>query len=136
MTAGGSAENKDLIRRAFEHGPFCEIGQAQGGEALGSRKASVDPYAPGCAFHGAAELFRSAAPSRDYVRAFPNLRLTIDDMIAEGDRVVTHLTGRGTHAAEFRGVPPSGEEVTMRVIVINQFEAGRIVEEWGTLTWE
>ena len=70
------------------------------------------------------------------MQAFPDLRLTILDMIAEGDRVVTHLAGRGTHKEEFRGVAPTGKTIGIRMIVISRFEAARIVEEWGTLIWD
>ena len=61
---------------------------------------------------------------------------TIDDMIAEGDRVVTHLSGSGTQLGEFRGVPPTGNRVGLRVIVISRLLDLQIVEEWGTLAWE
>ena len=127
MEASATEQNKQIIREAFERGPFSG--------ALGGGPQD-DPYAPGCVFHGAAEMFRGSTPDRDYVRAFPDLRLSISDMVAEGDRVVTHLLGRGTHLGEFRRVPPSGNEVGVRVIVISRLEETRIVEEWATLSWE
>ena len=118
--------NKELMLEAFERSPLS-----------GNTEASdYDPYLPACVFHGAAEMFRGSTPDRDYMRAFPDLRLTMEDIVAEGDRVVTHLTGHGTHRGEFRGVPPSGERVDLRVIVISRIEERRIVEEWGTLSWE
>ncbi len=118
--------NKEFMLEAFEHSPLS-----------GNTEASDhDPYLPACVFHGAAEMFRGSTPDRDYMRAFPDLRLTMEDIVAEGDRVVTHLTGHGTHRGEFRGVPPSGERVDLRVIVISRIEEQQIVEEWGTLSWE
>ena len=134
MALTTEAKNKQLIQRAFEQGPFGEGGLTRGGGVLPA--GSADLYAATCVFHGAAELFRSTEPSRDYVQAFPDLRLTILDMIAEGDRVVTHLAGRGTHREEFRGVAPTGKTIGIRMIVISRFEAARIVEEWGTLIWD
>ncbi len=127
MATETAERNKELIRRAFEQSP---ISGSPGGVLM------PDPYSVTCVFHGAAELFRGTTPSRDYMQAFPDLRLTIEDMVAESDRVVTHLTGRGTHTGEFRGVPPSSKEVGIRVIVISRLRDGQIVEEWGTLSWE
>ncbi len=127
MVASVTEHNKHVIREAFERTPLS--GAPEG-------EAHDDPYMPTCVFHRAAELFRGSTPDRDYVRAFPDLRLQIEDMVAEGDRVVTHLWGHGTHLGEFRGVPPSGKEVGMRVIVISRLEDAQIVEEWGTLSWE
>ena len=126
MVASLTEQNKQIIRDAFAR------------SALAGAPASPgqDPYTPSCIFHGAAELFRGSMPDRDYVRAFPDLRLQIDDMIAEGDRVVTHLSGSGTQLGEFRGVPPTGNRVGLRVIVISRLLDLQIVEEWGTLGWE
>ena len=127
MATETAEQNKELIRRAFEQ------------SAVSGSPTDVlmpDPYSVTCVFHGAAELFRSTTPSRDYMQAFPDLRLTIEDMVAESDRVVTHPFGRGTHTGEFRGVPPSSKEVGIRVIVISRLRDGQIVEEWGTLSWE
>ena len=126
MVASVTEQNKQIIRDAFARSPLSGASVSEG----------EDPYTPSCVFHGAAELFRSSKPDRDYVRAFPNLRLQIDDMIAEGDRVVTHLSGSGTQLSEFRGVPATGRRVGLRVIVISRLLNGQIVEEWGTLSWE
>ncbi len=63
--------------------------------------------------------------------AFSNLRVTIEDMIAEGDKVVSRFTGRGTHATSFMGVPPTGRELTIMQINIDRIAGGKIVEHWG-----
>ncbi len=60
--------------------------------------------------------------------AFPDLRLTLEDTIAEGDRVVNRWTFRGTQRGEFYGVPPTGREVTISGIDIWRIKDGRIVE--------
>ena len=65
--------------------------------------------------------------------AFPDLTLTVDDMIAEGDKVVTRWTGSGTHSAEFMGVPATGKKVTFSGIVIDRISGGKIVEHWEQL---
>ena len=66
-----------------------------------------------------------------YRGAFPDLHLTIDDEITEGDKVVTRFTGRGTHMGPLMGIPPSGKRVTITAIDILRFENGRIAEHWG-----
>ena len=65
--------------------------------------------------------------------AFPDLRCTMDDQIAEGDRVVHRLTCRGTHRGDFMGVPPSGAAVAVSGININRFAGGKIAESWGVI---
>ncbi len=64
------------------------------------------------------------------VTAFPDCRVTIEDMIAEGDRVVDRVTFRGTHTGNFRDIAPTGKQATMSVIIINRFAGGKIVETW------
>ncbi|MCK5484358.1 MAG: ester cyclase [Gemmatimonadetes bacterium] len=63
-------------------------------------------------------------------KAFPDLQITVDDMVGEGDRVSWRLRVRGTQEAEFRGVPPTGKEVTFGAQYIFRFRDGRIVERW------
>lgn len=63
-------------------------------------------------------------------RAFPDLELIIEDQIAEGDQVVTRWTARGTHRAEFAGVPATGKRVVMNGIDIDRVANGKLVECW------
>ncbi len=65
-----------------------------------------------------------------FVNAFPDSRVTIDDMIAEGDRVVTKKTFTGTHTGEFNGIPATGKQVTLQYVDILRLRDGRIVEHW------
>ena len=62
--------------------------------------------------------------------AFPDSRFTIDDMIAEGDRVVTKKTFTGTHTGDFAGIPATGRTVTLQYVDIMRVRDGRIVEHW------
>ena len=62
--------------------------------------------------------------------AFPDLRLTLDDLVAEGDRVAVRYTGRGTHAGAFMGIPPTGKRVTFTGIDLFRIAHGRMAEEW------
>jgi predicted ester cyclase len=68
-----------------------------------------------------------------FLDAFPGCRFTIDDMIAEGDQVVTKKTFRGTHTGEFAGIPPTGREVTLQFVDIMRVRDGRIIEHWLTM---
>ena len=67
---------------------------------------------------------------RMYLGAFPGMQLSIEDQVAEGDRVVTRFTMRGTHAGAIEGIAPTGKEVTVPGIVVHRFEGGQVVEEW------
>ena len=62
--------------------------------------------------------------------AFPRYELTVEDLVAEGDRVVTRLMIRGTHREEFRGAAPTGREVTFPAIIIYRIEGGKIAKHW------
>lgn len=66
-----------------------------------------------------------------YRSAFPDLHITVEDEITEGDKIVTRFTGRGTHKGSLMGIPPTGKRVTLTAIDILRFENGRIVEHWG-----
>jgi steroid delta-isomerase-like uncharacterized protein len=60
--------------------------------------------------------------------AFPDLRVTIDEQVAEGEKVVTRKTFRGTHGGEFLGAPASGRAVAFEVIDILSVRDGKIAE--------
>ena len=63
--------------------------------------------------------------------AFPDMRLTVEDMIAEGDKVVDRVTVRGTHEGELMGIPASGKQVEFMETHISRIADGKIVERWG-----
>ncbi len=63
--------------------------------------------------------------------AFPDIQLTIDDQVAEGDKVLTRYTVRGTHKGEYAGVPPTNKQVTYTGMWLYRIEGGKIVERWG-----
>jgi len=63
--------------------------------------------------------------------AFPDLRATIQDIIAEGDKVVDRMTCEGTHQGMFMGAPPTGRRVTWSFIDINRIVDGKVVEHWA-----
>jgi len=65
-----------------------------------------------------------------FLTAFPDLHFTVEDLIAEGDKVVARLTTRGTQQGAFMGVPPTGKQVTVTAIDINRIVGGKTVEHW------
>jgi serine phosphatase RsbU (regulator of sigma subunit) len=70
---------------------------------------------------------------KEFRSAFPDLRISPDDQIAEGDKVVSHGTIRGTHQGEFRGLAPTGEEREIKGMAIFRFSSeGKVVESWDS----
>jgi predicted ester cyclase len=65
--------------------------------------------------------------------AFPDLHATIEDQVAEGDRVVQRVTSHGTMSGDFQGMPASGKEATWSGIHITRFADGKAVEHWGVV---
>jgi steroid delta-isomerase-like uncharacterized protein len=62
--------------------------------------------------------------------AFPDVRTTIEDLVAEGDTVVKRFTVRGTHTGDFNGIPPMGKQFTLKGIDILRLVDGKIQEIW------
>jgi predicted ester cyclase len=65
--------------------------------------------------------------------AFPDFKATIDDIVAEGDKVVIRQTWSGSHKGEFMGISPTGRSVSFGVIDIIRIADGRCVEHWGQM---
>jgi serine phosphatase RsbU (regulator of sigma subunit) len=69
----------------------------------------------------------------EFRSAFPDFRISIDDQIAEGDKVVVHATIRGTHQREFRGMAPTGKEIEEKGFSVFRFSPeGKVVESWDS----
>jgi steroid delta-isomerase-like uncharacterized protein len=66
-----------------------------------------------------------------YRTAFPDLHMTIEDQIAEGDKVVNRWTSRGTHKGDLMGIPPTGKQTTVTGMYVARIIGGKIMEEWG-----
>ena len=64
-------------------------------------------------------------------QAFPDSYLTVEDMVAEGDKVATRKTFHGTHQGEFMGIPPTGQQVSIGLIDIVRIADGQVVEHWS-----
>lgn len=106
-------ENKALVRREQEE-LWNQTGDLDAAEEL---------FAP-----EQAEAARQEAA--DFRRGFPDVRSTIEDLIAEGDRVAARWRARATHRGEYVGVPPTGNEVEFTGISVYRIEGGRIAESW------
>jgi len=65
--------------------------------------------------------------------AFPDIHPTVEDAVAEGDRVAVRIVARGTHQNAFMGIPPSGKAVEWREMHIYRVVGGKIVEHWGEI---
>jgi serine phosphatase RsbU (regulator of sigma subunit) len=70
---------------------------------------------------------------REWRSAFPDIRIGVEDQIAEGDKVVSHYTIRGTHHGDFRGMAPTGEEIELKGVTTFRFSPeGKVVESWDS----
>jgi steroid delta-isomerase-like uncharacterized protein len=120
-----SEQNKQLVRRAVEEiwnqGRFEIIDELAAGDIV------VHGAAPGQDLHGTAALTQFYSALR---AAFPDLRFTIEDQIAEGDRVVTRWSARGTHLGEFEGIPPTGKTAAIGGVDIDRLADGKVIECW------
>lgn len=63
--------------------------------------------------------------------AFPDVRIHVHDVIAEGEKVVARVTLTGTHQGEFLGIPPTGKQIEVGTIDIVRVADGKLVEHWG-----
>lgn len=117
-------QNKSIVRRWVEEGWNKE------------NLAVVDQiYTPNFVQHDSSPVpVTSSEALKHYVAgyksAFPDLHFTIDDLIAEGDRVVWRFTSKGTNNGPFMGMPPTGKRGVVPGIVVFRFEDSRIAEAW------
>jgi predicted ester cyclase len=106
-------ENKALVRRE----------QEELWNHTGDLDAAEELFAP-----EQAEAAKQEAA--DFRQGFPDVVSTIEDIIAEGDKVVAHWRARATHQGEYMGIPPTGKEVEFTGISLYRIEAGKIAESW------
>ena len=113
-------QNKAVVRRFFE-------------EVWNQRKLDIieDIFAPNVVVnrhpttHAA---IKQAITSR--LTAFPDIHVTVEEQVAEGEKVSTRRTWRGTHQGVFRGIMPTGKQVTWAQISIVRFADGKVLEDW------
>ena len=66
-----------------------------------------------------------------HLAGFPDFQVTVNDVVAEGDKIARHVTWSGTHDGEYMGIAPTGKKVTVNVISIERIEGGKIAEQWA-----
>jgi steroid delta-isomerase-like uncharacterized protein len=117
-------ENKALVYR------YCEAWNKHNVAAM------EELYAPDLVSHSAGvfpDMDREGVKqmyTAVFFPAFPDAHIAVEDLIAEGDKVVCRWTVRGTHRGEFMGVPPTGKQVSFTGIEIERIEDDRFVEFW------
>lgn len=118
-------ENKAIIRRSVDD--FWN---------KGNLAAADDFYAANYVGHdasglhaGGLEEFKRSATA--IFTGFPDLQVTIEDVVVQGDKVVKRWTARGTHKGEFMGIPPTGNQVTITGIDIYRIAGDKIEECWS-----
>lgn len=116
-----SEENKDLARRSWE--------------VLDNPDLLDEVYAADLVWHEPDQDLQGLVQASQFVgmykTAFPDLSATVEDVMAEGNKVVTRVTVRGTHQGEIEEFgPPTGRKVEFQDITIHRIEGGKIVEEW------
>lgn len=97
--------------------------------------ALTDLFADDLVFHRPLEELHGIEEFNDYVQegydAFPDITLTIEELVAEDDMVVARYTGTATHEGEYKGIDPTGEEVQLSGMRMVRVEDGEIVEVWA-----
>ncbi len=118
-------ENKKLVRRYYEEvvstGAVDEVARFISPDYV--EVHDNKRYAIG--IDGAKEHIRGVR------QTYPDLHLTVEQQIAEGEWVVTRVTMRGTHRGEWQGIKPTGKPVELTAVNIDRVVAGRIVEHGG-----
>lgn len=121
-----AAENKAVFRRFYE-----EVVNKQNADAIYELTAAdiIEHQPPPPPMpqdrEGVKQFFQMMYQS------FPDLKVRIDDEVAEDDRVVARTTWTGTHKGEFLGIPATGKQVSFSSIDIGRFKDGKITEHWG-----
>ena len=115
-------ENKALARRSWEAPDNLDI--------------LDEVYAPDFVWHEPDQEIRGHEEARQFITmyktAFPDLSATVEDEIAEGDKVVTRWTIRGTHQGDIEEFgPATGRQMELTGITISRIEGDQIVEEWN-----
>ncbi|MBI3362976.1 MAG: ester cyclase [Chloroflexi bacterium] len=123
MSEANKAISRRFIEDGFNKGNMAAIDEIVAPGHTNSGPGSLPGLPPGP--EGSKQIISV------YRNAFPDLQLTVDDVIAEGDKVVTRWTGRGTHKGELAGIPPTGKTAVTTGMGVDRIVNGKIVESWG-----
>ena len=118
-------DNKALVRR------FVDEAQSRGNTDLINEICSVEFVNHSAPPRLPADREGIKIVTAMFRRAFPDSYFTVEDMIAEADKVATRKTFHGTHEGEFMDIPPSGLRVTMGLIDVVRITDGQVMEHWS-----
>jgi steroid delta-isomerase-like uncharacterized protein len=121
-----SEENKAVIRRWIE--AYNQRDLEAEADVLAPGFVAHVPGAPASLNLEGLEAWRQFLAS--FTEAFPDLRLTVEDIAAEGDTVAARVAFHGTHRGEFQGLPPTGKEVAFSSMEFNRVVDGKVEEHW------
>jgi steroid delta-isomerase-like uncharacterized protein len=122
-----SERNKALARSEFEVWTTGELDRLD--DLVAPDVVHHDPYDP----HGADGLAGLKKTIELNRTAFPDMRIAIEDQVAEDDKVVTRWVATMTHQGELAGAPATGKRVTLTGTTIERFEDGKVVESWRSM---
>ena len=120
-----SDQNKAIVRKLYEAMSTGNVGLVD--DLIASNFVDHEGL-PGIDTNGPAGFKRLVSAFR---AAFPDLKISAEDMIADGDKVAVRAVMRGTHKGEFMGVPATGKKFEIAGIDIIRFAGGKAVEHWG-----
>jgi steroid delta-isomerase-like uncharacterized protein len=124
-----SEHNKAIVRRLFTE-LWNNGNLSVADEIFAPNYAHYDPSTPDFGRGPDSEKKRAAL----YRAAFPDLHLTIEDVIAEGETVMTRWSCRGTHKGDLNGIAPTGKHITITGLTVARVSNGKIVE--GYVNWD
>jgi len=119
-------DNKAIVRRLIEEG-------------FNQRNLAIfdELYAPDFVYYLGSTTIQGLEPYKQFTSmsftAFPDVHFTIEDQVAEADKVVTRWTWRGTHQGPFQGIPPTSKHVMVTGVGINRIAKGKVVENWTNM---
>jgi predicted ester cyclase len=130
MSTAEEASNKATVRR------FDDV--VSTGDAEVISKTIDEVVEPDVLIHMRLPIQATGAQALKQVwamllRGLPDLHVAVEDLIAEGDKVVMRNSVTGTHQGEYMGVQPTGKSITYNEIFIFRFKGGRIAEMWGVV---
>ena len=117
-------ENKAVVRRlldVWEQGNIDLIDELLAPDYVNHSPATPEQPTGPEGLKGVVSIFRSA---------IPDLKMVVEDMIAEGDKVVLRYTLEGTHEGELFGIPPTGKQLSVKGIAVERVSDGKIREHW------
>jgi steroid delta-isomerase-like uncharacterized protein len=123
-----SDQNKALARRALDE-VWNQRNFTVIDELTAPNATFHDPNVPGGQFTGPQGLKQFV---QIYQAAFPDVRITINDQIAEGDKVVTRWTAVGTHKGQLMAIAPTNKHATVTGVDIDRYQDGKVVEAWAS----